>query len=540
MYVETCWWKRRHVVINTTSGDHFIEKMSMADPDITKHDKYITFWVESNGDIFLVRVYFHAHQAIGVANIDVYQMNTSRYIWRRVDSISGATFFLGANCVAASSQAGGTQAECIYLLLWCYDGVRLYSIRMNDWTISFTLVPSCTTDPEDWADTWSNLFWIIPPSYRQEPTKSSGTITSKINRSVVLLEDKEQMMPPWSELPVDLIELLIPKLSFVDYLHTRAVCKKWSLIEKPIQHARTHPMLMSISTSGDMCRFYDPMVKKEYIVKDSMLLHGNWQTLHFSKYGWVLATKGKRRIYAENPFTKEACKLPKMGQEVCQWFDGISFSSVPKSPDSIIFAIRKHPWQDSVNVMLWRAGESRWTKEELPCDTLFCMTRSNPVFFDNEFYCLGVHGNLGVFNPNDMTWRVLDKPEPVRVGANNCGDRFCHLVEFKGDLIATFRPYDAKPIEMFKLDQSQMSWEKVVQLDDAVLFLDNWNATIKSSQEYGCHNRIYLPFFGSNEAGDDKATAFYDLEDGQYKPKFYGLTEPINSLWIEPNFNRHL
>ncbi|RCV17396.1 hypothetical protein SETIT_3G216700v2 [Setaria italica] len=188
MYVETCWRRRRRcVVINTsTSGAYDIEKMGMVQPDIFPvNDKYATFWVESNGDIFLVRVFLHAHQALGVANIDVYQMDTLRYVWRRVDSIGGATFFLGANCVAVSSQAGGTQADCIHLLLWCYDGIRLYSIRMDDRTISFTLVPACTTDPEDLSDTWSNLFWVISPSYRQEPTKSSGTITSKVSPQVL-------------------------------------------------------------------------------------------------------------------------------------------------------------------------------------------------------------------------------------------------------------------------------------------------------------------------------------------------------------------
>ncbi|OEL19060.1 hypothetical protein BAE44_0019924 [Dichanthelium oligosanthes] len=349
--------------------------MDMPEPDMCPmHDLSGSYWVESNGDIFLVRIYFHSRQAIGVTDIDVYKMDASRYVWRRVNSIGGATFFLGANRVAVSSQAGGIHADCIYLLLWCYDGIRLYSIRLDDWTISFSLVPECTVDPEDWTSTWSNLFWIIPPSFR-EPAKSMGTVTSKINRSIALMEDKEQMASPWSGFPVELIELLIPKLSFVDYLRIRAV--------------------------------------------------------------WV-------------------------------------------------------------------------------------------------------HGNLGVFNPNDITWRVLDKPEPFRVGADDYGDRFCHLVEFKGDLIAIFRPYDATPIEIFKLDQSHMSWEKVLQLDDAVLFLDNRNAIIKTSQEYGCHNRIYLPFFGSDEAEGHKPSMFYDLDDGQYKPEFYGVTEPISSLWIEPNFNSHL
>jgi hypothetical protein len=64
MYVETCWWRRRCFVINTTtSGAYHIEKIGMADHDTsTEHGMYTTFWVESNGDIFLVRVYFHAYQ----------------------------------------------------------------------------------------------------------------------------------------------------------------------------------------------------------------------------------------------------------------------------------------------------------------------------------------------------------------------------------------------------------------------------------------------------------------------------------------------
>ncbi|PUZ73545.1 hypothetical protein GQ55_2G482800 [Panicum hallii var. hallii] len=563
MYVATSW-KGRYVVIDTSGAS--VEKIGMVVPPDTcpMHHPYLTFWVESaDGDIFLVRFYLHTHRALGITNIDVHRMDTTTargYVWRRVESIGGATFFLGANCVAAvpsssSAAAAGTtddqQANCVFLLLFCCDGIRLYSVRLDDRTISFSLLlPTSCPDLEDLLDTWSNLYWIIPlpQSFRQEQTKSlmssTASTTSKVNKNIVSVQDRYEMMSPasaWSGLPIELIELLIPKLSFVDYLHIRVVCKQWNLIEKPIQHARTHPMLMSIhgASRGAYYRLFDPLVKKQYVVKkDSIVLHGNWPTLRFSKHGWLLVTKGKRRIYAANPFTGEVCKLPKMDRHL---FHGISFSSVPKSPGSVVFAISKYPWQRSVGVMLWRAGDNHWLKEELPCDTPFFMTHSNPVFFDNEFYCLGVHGNLGVFNPNDITWRILDKPEPIRADAADYADRLCNLVEFKGDLIAIFRPYDANPIEMYKLDQSLMSWEKVLRLDDGVLFVDNWNATIKSSQEYdGCCNRIYLPFFGYDEVEGCKEGLFYDLEaDGQYKPEFYGLTEPINSLWMEPNFSRH-
>lgn len=361
----------------------------------------------------------------------------------------------------------------------------------------------------------------------------------QFNGSLSLKEDTEGIyVAPWSNIPIELLELFVPKLSFIDYMHVQAVCKGWSLMTKPIQHAKTHPMLMSFcAKSSGAYKLFDPINEKEYTVKDSLLCSVHRQTLRFSKHGWVLVTKGHRCIFAVNPFTREEFRLPRMRR---QMFNGISFSSVPKSPDSIIFAIFKHPCDVSLDAILWRAGDKHWTKKKLFCDVPFYTTFSNPVFFDNEFYCLGAHGNLGVFNPVDMTWRVLDKPEPIRANAPPAGDRYCHLSEFKGDLIAVFRPYDAKPIEMFKLDQlPEMSWTKLERLDESVLFLDNWSATVRSSPEYGCCNRVYLPMSGSSEAGDGKASAFYDLEDGEYRPAFYGLIEPINSIWMEPNFSQH-
>jgi hypothetical protein len=102
-----------------------------------------------------VRVYFHAYQVSSTRGGRHWGLSNG-YL---------KIFFLGAkNCVAVSSQVGGTLADCIYLLLWSYDGIRLYSIRLDDWSISFVLVPACTADPDDdWAGTWYNLFWVIPP-----------------------------------------------------------------------------------------------------------------------------------------------------------------------------------------------------------------------------------------------------------------------------------------------------------------------------------------------------------------------------------------
>jgi hypothetical protein len=48
-------------------------------------------------------------------------------------------------------------------------------------------------------------------------------------------------------------------------------------------------------------------------------------------------------------------------------------------------------------------------------------------------------------------------------------------------------------------------------------------------------NRIYVPKLGGcNQDGKaDNKGAFYDLSR-KYHPRYYGLTERMNSIWIEP------
>ncbi|KAF0909152.1 hypothetical protein E2562_031903 [Oryza meyeriana var. granulata] len=540
MYVDTNW-KNSCVVINTSSSSVYVEKIGIAEPKTCPlHKPYSSFWVESNGDVFLVRLYCHSYHSSGVVDVDVHRMNTSEYVWERVEDIGDATFFLGSNSVGLSSTVAGTQPNCIYFLLSCCDGIRLYIIQLDARTISFTLLPGCANTSEStnaayWSDYWYGLYWAIPQSFKLQPSNSLDVVRIKFNRNLLSEEGTEQANEaPWSNIPIELLELLVPKLSFIDYFHVQAVCKEWSLMTKSIQYTETYPMLMSFcSQSTGAYKLFDPLNEKEYTIKDNLLCSVNRQTLRFSKHGWILLTIGHRCIFAVNPFTREVFRLPRMRQHL---FNGISFSSFPKSPDSIVFAICKNPWNNSFEVILWRAGDKHWTKKHFSCDVPFCVTYSNPVFFDNEFYCLGIHGNLGVFNPGDMTWRVLEKPEPIRADAPIIGDRYCYLLEFRGDLIAVCRPYDDKPIEMFKLDQSRMAWIKLERLDDAFMFLDNWSAAMTSSPEHGHCNRIYLPVSGY---GDCKVSAFYDLETRKYQPAFYGLVEPINSIWMEPSFSLH-
>jgi hypothetical protein len=335
------------------------------------------------------------------------------------------------------------------------------------------------------------------------------------------------------------VEGLVSRVSFTDYLNVREVCKGWSWISKPIQYAERHPaypLLMSISSSSSF-KLFDPVVEKEYTVKKDSKDY--FEMLLFAKYGWVLVLGGETHMYAVNPFTGERLDLPEMpkyGNE----FDGVAFSSAPNSPDCTICRINKfrnYFRTDRLGVVMWRVGDEHWTEAMIPDETQFRTAYSNPIFYHGEFYCLGTRGNIGIFNQDNMTWRVLDKPEPIFDGDPMPSERHCHLLEYKGDLIAIFRPHNEGPIDMYRLDSSRMVWNVVERFDDEVVFVDNWNAIMVPRPRDACgKNRIYMPKLGgSNQDGKaDNKGAFYDLKSRKYHPHYYGLTERMNSIWIEP------
>ncbi|KAL6657319.1 hypothetical protein ACP70R_005099 [Stipagrostis hirtigluma subsp. patula] len=498
--------------------------------------------VESDGDVFLLQFYLYGMHSSEVIGVDIHRLDTSRCVWSKVESIGDRAIFVGGNCAVLSpASRAGIRPGCVHLLHEsCPDGIRLYTIQLDDWTMTFKLLPGSSY----------SKYWVIPPSFKKEINEPLTSFSTNSDNRIKLTfdEDSEHVTAaPWSTLPLDMVEELVPRISFIDYFNVREVCKSWSSISKPIQYATrypTYPMLMSICSSpAGVLKLFDPIVEKEYTVKNNSLVPCNdyFQMLLFAKHGWVMVMRGAKYMFAANPFTGDMVELPEipwLGNE----FDGISFSSTPKSPDCMVFTVckeRNPSRNDYLYVMVWRVGDEHWTSMKIDDHTQFRTAYSNPVFYHGEFYCLGTRGNLGVFNPDNMTWRVLDKPGPVLDGDPMPGDLYCHLLEFRDDLVAIFRPHGDGPIDLYRLDRSQMIWTKIERLDDEVIFVDNWNAVMMPAPRDGCSNRIYVPKPGGfNRVGEADKSAFYDVKSRKYYPSYYGLTERMNSIWVEPNF-RH-
>ncbi|CAL4974114.1 unnamed protein product [Urochloa decumbens] len=542
------WWElddetddmHTFVAVNaalSSSSDAYIERRGIPHPSKMRCGQN-TYLVESDGDVFLLQFYTHGFYNSEVIDMDIHRLDTSGYVWEKVESIGDRTIFVSSNnCVALSSASrAGIQPGCVHLLHeHCFDGTRLYTIWLDDRTMRCSLLP---------AGSFDSLYWVVPSSFKKGLSENLTQWNNKIK--LTSYEDMEQALAPWSSLPVEMVEELVPRISLIDYLNVRGVCKGWNLISKPIQYGKRYPrypMLLSISSSVGVFKLFDPIVKNEYTMKNNSLVpcKDYFQMPLFTKDGWVLVIRGNKYMYAANPFTGEVVELPEipwLGEQ----FDGISFSSPPNSPNCIVCSTHKErvsnqAQSNTIYVMVWRTGDKQWTKKKIEDHTEFRTAYSNPIFYHGEFYCLGTRGSLGIFNPNNMTWRVLDKPDPILVGDPMSGEQYCHLLEFRDDLIAIFRPHNKGPIDLYRLNKVQMVWIKIDRLDDEVVYVDNWNAIMMPTPRDACCNRSYLPKLGVyDEAREAYNSAFYDLRSSSYYPNYYGLTERMNSIWILPNF----
>ncbi|KAJ4755946.1 F-box protein family-like [Rhynchospora pubera] len=505
---------------------------------------WFNYLVKCAGDLFSIALHSYGRghwiTHVEVRRLELPSKECNEMHWRRVQDIGDHAFFLAGKYGGSlpANLALGAQCNCIYFPLNCSDGMRLYKFCLDDQILNYTFLP----ENDGGLD---RLLWAFPTNIMQtveeDSLNSSGVAGSEETDSTIIGKDDENKMVisrRWDELQIDLLELLLPRLSLVDCLQFASVCKEWSYASSSVQKGKVWPWLMHLpNLKYGSCKFFDPFYCKEYTLKSDALDAQDHLALRFSKGGWVVITEGNHRVFILNPFTAQVINLPSLDNYI---FNGISFMSLPASPDFVVYGFFFQMYGEYVVISSWRPGEEEWVSHEFRSSSPFFPSSNNPVLFQGEFYCLGRKGELGVFNPEMESWNVLCKPEPVHLAVPWYGDEYCHLLELNGELISVFREDDIKkPIHLFKLNQSEMVWKKVEHLGDMTLFVDRRNSIAISPLEKKYVNRIYIPKFEGNR--DSKKVIFYSMEDNRYHPcvQTHTVEEPVKCVWMEPNLHLH-
>ncbi|XP_050379545.1 LOW QUALITY PROTEIN: F-box/kelch-repeat protein At1g57790-like [Argentina anserina] len=361
------------------------------------------------------------------------------------------------------------------------------------------------------------------------------TASTSTRRARNMTNEKFELQT-WSELPKDLLEVMVSRLSLHDNIRTSGVCKssvysskRWHLAANAMRVVNRPPLLMFCSRDGEKFKFYDPSQRRIQPVKFPQLVYSK---VCCSKDGWLLLYNPTYiRAFFFNPFTQDEVKLPTYDLD----HQIVAFSAPPTFTSCIVFTI-KHVSSTSVNISTCRPGAKEMTTVQYQNRLPFVSSIWNKLVFCNDlFYCQSLTGWVGVFNPHERTWTVLSVPPP------KCPDRFLaknwwkgnFLSEKHGSILVIYTCSTENPIA-FKLDEKNMVWEQLGNLDGATVFASFLTTLTNVNLPAIKRNSIYfskIRFYGRH-------CISYSLEDGRCHPRNeyhdWGELEPYETIWIEP------
>ncbi|KAF9680872.1 hypothetical protein SADUNF_Sadunf06G0166800 [Salix dunnii] len=268
----------------------------------------------------------------------------------------------------------------------------------------------------------------------------------------------------WSDLPIELLELILCRLSLEDNIRSSVACKRWNTAAISVRVVNQSPWLMYFPKFGNMYEFYDPSQRKTYSL-ELPELYGS--RVCYTRDGWLLLYRPRtHRVFFFDPFSQEVVKLPRFELT----YQIVAFSCAPSSNTCVVFTVR-HVSPTIVAISTCHPGATEWVTVNYQNRLPFVSSIWNKIVFCNGFfYCLSLTGWLGVFDPIERTWNVLAVPPP------KCPENFFaknwwkgkFMSEHNGDILVIYTCCSENPI-IFKLDQPKMVWREMKTLDDTIL-----------------------------------------------------------------------
>ncbi|XP_026419674.1 uncharacterized protein LOC113315593 isoform X2 [Papaver somniferum] len=494
-----------------------------------------------------------------VCQIVVLRLDFSAMEWKEVYSLGDHVLFVGTKYSTSCSAAeAGIARGCLYFTLQCDQSLYRFEVEST----SNSVILPCLKLPTP----WDSADWIMIPRGRNgeddmagkdEPEKS---MIKAVECKACVFSNHEggkhggmdsggdsEKPWPWCILIDDNVESIANHLHRLDYAHFRSVSKA-NLALMPVgkltstcatRDTYLTPWLMFSRDHGSATfTFVNPMYDNEKYFLNLFDLVG--AVIRFQKGGWLLMSKDDQvtnSLFFYNPFTRETIKLPQLPDEEIYGFSGISFSSLPTSSDCAVFPIEQRGGEN-VSLYFIRKGEAFWRFFVFGNADIgkYIPLHNTQVICNGVFYCVDYNGVLGVFNIEDNSWKVLEKPHQ-QFGAMYPS----FLVESGGELLLVKLERYGTLFGIFRLDFNKMEWMRVESLGKHMLFVSYTSCISVVAPTSRMENKVYFPRLCLN----GERVVFYSLETGTYSSfgsqhsatDFYD-TEGwyANYTWIEPNW----
>ncbi|CAH8275752.1 unnamed protein product [Arabidopsis lyrata] len=129
--------------------------------------------------------------------------------------------------------------------------------------------------------------------------------------------DKNQNPYSWSELPLDLLNLVFERLRFADFQRAKSVCSSWFSVSTTVTKNQI-PLLILFpeDDNNSSCTLFNPE-EKDRLYKTQDLGVGFAKSVCRATYGsWLLMQDSKYNLYILNLFTRERIELPSVESQL--------------------------------------------------------------------------------------------------------------------------------------------------------------------------------------------------------------------------------
>ncbi|KAE9612380.1 putative F-box domain-containing protein [Lupinus albus] len=103
----------------------------------------------------------------------------------------------------------------------------------------------------------------MPGKRRKKLKLLNDTITDS-RRTATEVKNEKLELQTWSDLPVELLELIFSRLTLDNNIRASAVCKSWNSVATAVRVLNQSPWLMYFPKFGDCYDFYDPVQRNTY------------------------------------------------------------------------------------------------------------------------------------------------------------------------------------------------------------------------------------------------------------------------------------
>ncbi|CAH8314269.1 unnamed protein product [Eruca vesicaria subsp. sativa] len=354
--------------------------------------------------------------------------------------------------------------------------------------------------------------------------------------------------PPhcWSELPLDLMQLIFERLSFTDFERAKSVCSSWLCGSRQSKPNNKIPWMIIFPEEKNYCLLFNPEDKEEKLYKTKHLGDDFAKSSCLATCrSWLLMEPSYANredpLYILNLLTCERINLlPTTSDQRLDspvlWIDDKTKDYLVIGEDLVYFKKGNNSWKQ-IPEQLSRIRDVVFKDHQL-----FCLTNDELHIFDfsGEFplQISRVSVRKGCVKPVKIGGRMRLPQIPWHV--QEVRRRKNVVVTVRGDvlMVKSKSPFMSETwnFKIFKMDSSN-GWERIFSLGDEAIILDLGITVVAKDQEGVTSNSIY--FTGDEINLDDTEIFVFNLDTNKVEqlPQLVSSSVSFSTVrWFLPSF----